>query len=264
MLKEWIKFTQSLLKTEDHFHVSGKRISRNAGFSMSIKALMGTDLDLDMLGFSKRKISMLTQYYFNEESVEVALVQLAHRRKTGTYGSACLTCYNHLSKKERPMHGPCIQSVVFTYLPGGRVDVDIFYRTTEAFKKFAADLLWLRDVLLPPFNLDKAGKVTFHFANATYHPMYWCVSAPYLDDAVAELKQIKKTDEKIWKGIIRWTNRFVLLEDNLLKFKQGYRVAKHLHRLMPKAEMKELAKYITMNYKSLKSDVELDEDDEDV
>lgn len=264
MLKEWLEFTESLLKSKDFFHIGGKRIGRNITFSMPLKAIKSNDFNLDMIGFQKKKITMLTQYYFNKESVEMAKMQLKYRVEKDSYGSTGVTTYNHYSKKERPMHGPCIQSVVFTYLPGGRIDVDVFYRTTEAFKKFAADLLWLRDVMLPHFPIGEKGSVRFHFANTTYHPMYWCVSAPYLDDAVASLEKIRKIDIKTWKGVIRWTQRFVEQPDSLLKFKQGYRVSKHLHRLMKPAAMKALAKYVSVSYKSLKSDVELNDDDEDV
>ncbi len=245
-----MNWTSQVLTSDDFFHVSGKRISRGMTFETTIEDLMEPDITLDMLGFSKKKITMLTDYYLNDESVRVALYQLEHRRKKGTYGSVGVTTYNHFAKKERPMHGPCIQSVVFTHSPSGKIDMDVFYRTTEIFKKFAADLIWLREVFLPQFNIpSNSGVVRFHFANITYHPMYWVVSAPYLTNPEYHLIDIKKTDPLTWKAIIRWTNRYVQKEASLEKFKQGQRVSKHMHRLVPPAQMKLLAKYISTSYK---------------
>jgi hypothetical protein len=263
MLKTWLRWTTEVLEIPDNFHISGKRISRGHTFETTAADLMTPDITLSMLGFSKKKITMLTDYYLNEESVRVALYQLEHRREKNTYGSVGITTYNHFAKKERPMHGPCIQSVVLTHSKGGKIDMDVFYRTTEIFKKFAADLIWLREIFLPQFNITNGGVVRFHFANITYHPMYWVVSAPYLSSPVESLIRIHSQDPITWKGIIRWTERYVKQPDNLLKFKQAHRVSKHMHLLVPKPKMKELAKYISKNYK-LVSNTVIGEDEDEV
>ena len=246
MIKLWFKCIEAGISHKDCFYISGKKISHNITVQVSLKELTQSEdiINIDMLGFSKKKITMLTDYYYNKESVDVALSQLKHRREKGTYGSTGVTGYNHFAKKERPQHGPCIQSVIFTHLPRGTINVDIFYRTTEVFKKFAADLIWLKTVLLPPFELDKPGKLTFHFTNLTFHPMYWVVAAPYLDDPVAALKDLHKRDNLVWRGVIRWSARFVRKDKNLVNFKQGYRVSKHLHRLLPEDKMKKLKTYL--------------------
>lgn len=263
MLSQWINFTKGQLVSKYYFHVSSKRLSHDQKLKLTYKELLEDPISLDMLGFSKRKISMLTEYYFNEESVIVAKKQLAYRREKNSYGSTGVTCYNHFSKKERPMHGPCIQSIVFTHIPNGNHRVDIFYRTTEVFKKFAADLIWLRDIMLPQFKLQPQTIITFHFASTTFHPMYWAVVAPYLGNPVVELGVIRKIDPIIWRGIIRWTNRFLSESESLEKFKQGLRVSKHLKRLMDPKKLKQLEKYVTKKYNYIQGNTLSDEEDDD-
>lgn len=263
MLDFWLNFTKAQLKTKEYFHVSGKRISRNVLLEVPYARLFKNEISLDMLGFSKRKIIMLTEYYLNTESVRVAKYQLENRIEKGTYGSVGVSTYNHFAKKERPMHGPCIQSVVFTHVVGGKISVDVFYRTTEIFKKFAADLIWLSTIFFPQFPMikDKRGTIRFHFANTTFHPMYWAVSAPYLEDPVEELNDVKKIDYVMWKGIIRWTYRYVTQPASLLKFKQAHRVSKHMKRLMEPKKFKKLEKYILSSYKTIQvKPIEKDED----
>lgn len=261
MLKPWLDITKTVLEHKQAVHVSGKKIARLVTYSMPLSELNRDLITIDMLGFAKKKITMLTDYYYNKESIDVALSQLKHRREKGTYGSCGVTTYNHFAKKERPQHGPCIQSIVFTHLPGGIVDIDVFYRTTEVFKKFAADLIFLQSIILPQFKIDKPGRLNFHFANATYHPMYWVVSAPYFDDPVSELHSIKIIEPVVWRGIIRWAFRFVSDDPSLLKFKQGQRVAKHLQRLMAPDKYKALEKYIRKHRIPTKRKQEEDEDE---
>lgn len=258
MLKLWLKTIDAVLEHKPGLHVAGKYIAHNLQLDYHTTDIK-QDLTLDMLGFQKKKLTMLKDYYYHEESIRVALLQLQDRRNKGTYGSCGVTTYGHFAKKERPMHGPCIQSLVFTHFPNGTVDTNIYYRTTEVFKKFAADLIFLRDMMLPQFNVN--GKLTFTFANATFHPMYWVVSAPYLKDPVRDLTSILVEDQMIWKGIVRWTHRFMEQPESLQKFKQGYRVSKHLHRLLDPAKLKALRDYVALH--KPKEKIHEQPDDED-
>jgi hypothetical protein len=45
--------------------------------------------------------------------------------------------------------GPCIQAVTLTWLSRTDVGLDVFYRTTEFYKKFPADLLLLTETHPP-------------------------------------------------------------------------------------------------------------------
>lgn len=240
MLRQWLQITEKVLRHTPGLHTAGKFVAHNLQISISSGDLMTPDITLDMLGYQKKKLTMLKDYYYHEESVRIALLQLQDRRSKKTYGSTAFTTYNHFAKKERPMHGPCIQSVVLTHLPDGTVHTNVYYRTTEIFKKFAADLIFLREILA---QFDISGDVTFHFANATYHPMYWVVAAPYYLDPVFELERMKSKDPIIWRGTLRWVQRFLVGQESLQKFKQGFRVSKHLQRLMDPSKLHYLQTY---------------------
>lgn len=247
MLALWFKCINAVLHhpADKSFYLSGKKIARGVQVVTKLKYLLAseTDFTLDMMGYHSKKLRMLRELYLNQASREAALRQLQLRREKGSYGSTGMTCYNHYEKKNQKIMGPCIQSVVLTHRKKGVIDVDVFYRTTEIFKKFGADLIFLKE-LLEPFKITSYGTLTFHFANATYHPMYWVVASPYLDDPTATLREIKTIDPQVWLGILRWTVRYTRQEPALSKFKQGERVSKHLHRLLPRDKLVPLAAYI--------------------
>lgn len=263
MLSTWKSIINEVLYHPNYFHASGKRIARTLSYSTKLREFIIPDLNVNMLGYTARKIAMLSDYYYVEESVKVALEQLEERRSKGTYGSVGVTCYGHFAKKERTNQGPCMQSIVFTQINPKTTHVDIFWRSTEVFKKFAADLLWLNSIMLPQFNLPLEGIITFHFANATWHPQYWSVLVPYLEDPTKELLEIKRHDLAIYKGILRWVWRFVNNDPGLDKFKQGQRVAKHLHRLTDSVKYAELTRHVCENY-TPKKFLSLEEDEDEI
>src|SRR5262249_16347231 len=146
-------------------------------------------------GYTTSKLRMLEKHYLHEESIAVAQELWDRRQGQRKYGSVSFTCFAHFVKggsvdakrsKRASVFGPCIQSVSLTYLNDHTTAVDVFYRTTEFFKKFPADLVFIRDVLLPKFNFEKApiSKVTFHFANVTMHPMYFVTILPMIEDPI--------------------------------------------------------------------------------
>src|SRR3546814_7634192 len=96
--------------------------------------------------------------------------------------------------------GPCIQAVTITQVKGGKNGqyfIDCFYRTTELLKKFPADLVFIRDVLLKDFDFSGMEFLGMrcHFANITVHPQYFVTLIPHLDDPIAELEKIKRSEE---------------------------------------------------------------------
>lgn len=156
--------------------------------------------------------------------------------------------------------GPCIQSVTLTWVDRNRTEVDLFYRTTELYKKFPADLVFIRDVLLHPFHLSNPA-ATFHFANVTIHPMYWVTIAPHLRDPVRSIKQIKEEYFRNW--IIKWTARYVCPEYSrgIQKFSQALRVRKDALERLDKDKLRELQTYLRDNHPGYRNDT-LEDDDE--
>ena len=232
-------------------------------------------LTIQDCGFTKSKITMLTKNYLHEESRKVAVELWAKRRGQDKYGSVGFTTYAHFVKggsidakrsKRASVFGPCIQSVVITYINKKTYTIDIFYRTTELLKKFPADLVFLRDVLLTPFDLSgmKMSHLTCHFANVTVHVMYWVTIIPHLEDPLGELRKIKKTDEYFHNWVVKWTARYVCPEYHrgIAKFAQALRVQMDAKNRIDKGTMKSLQKYLRDNHIGYRGDKkEEDEDD---
>lgn len=213
---------------------------------------------------------MLTKHYVHDESRDSALDQWQARLNKGKYGSVGFTCYNHLIKghglrsffndvvhqkrEGKPLRssvmGPCIQSVCLTALDSGETSVDVFYRTTEIFKKFPADLILLRDVLLKDFPLPNLDNVTFYFANVTCHPMYFVTLIPLIDDPVMELMRLKRADKYFHDWVVKWTARYVCDEYHrgIAKFAQAMRTYKDARERIPADRMGELQDYLRANH----------------
>lgn len=191
------------------------------------------------LGYTKYKLTRLHDQYYVEEAVDVALMLHRENVRRRKYASAAFHCYGHLLKatfenrsKRGSVMGPCLQSVVLTLRPHEkRTTVDVFYRTTEAFKKLPADFIWLRDYVLPRIpGQDEFPIVgfTFHFVNVTIHPMYFATAVPLLPDPVATLELIKDRDPQMHTWIGKWLVRYVIggpAGRSIEKFAQAQRTA---------------------------------------
>jgi len=160
------------------------------------------------------------------------------RRKKTSYGSVCFTCFNHLLKndptkksKRASVMGPCMQSVVITQIKGGKQGqyvIDVFWRTTEILKKFPADLVFLRDVLLKDFDFSgmEFMGMRCHFAHVTVHPQYFVTIIPHLDRPIYDLEKLKDRDRYFFDWVIKWSARYLCEEHfrGIAKFAQAMRV----------------------------------------
>lgn len=227
------------------------------------------DFAIEDCGFTKMKMSLLKNLYVVDDSIEAAVRLWEIRKDKAKYGSVGFHCYNHLMKndptktsKRGSTMGPCIQAVILSWIPGrerksdGWCDIAVYYRTTEFYKKFAADLILLRDVLLPNFDFEEVPirKITFNFANITVHPMYFSSIIPFIDRPLSMLKSLEEDDPHFWTWIIKWTARYLCPEygNGIEKFEQAKRVRMDaLNRIDPKVQRR-LAKYIRSEYKDMK------------
>lgn len=215
-----------------------------------------SDLNMEDLGYTSAKMKQLDRNYLHEESVAVALSLWERRLKQAKYGSVGITTYNHFIKtdpnkksKRASVMGPCIQAVTLTLLNKEDVEVDVFYRTTELLKKFPADLVWLRDRLLKPFNLRNP-QVTFHFANMTIHPMYLATLIPHLPKPIQFFETLKLSDPHMWKWSVKWTARYLCEEHHrgIAKFSQALRVQKGLIDALDFKTNMKLTRYLRANH----------------
>lgn len=272
---QWLDLCLDLSSKPANFYSGARKIIRPV--TRTFKRPMGNDhLLIQDAGYTKSKLTMLRKNYLHEESIAVA-VQLWNKRVgQDKYGSVSFTCFNHFVKggdidakrsKRASVFGPCIQSVSLTFLNDRTTSVDVFYRTTELFKKFPADLVFLRDVLLEYFDFSKAPikSVTFHFANVTVHPMYAVTIMPLLDDPIGELEEIAKRDTYFHTWVVKWTARYLCPEHHrgIQKFAQAMRVHKDANERLPAGVKKELVKYLRANHPGFKKDYVPPENDED-
>lgn len=287
MKQEWVDLVLKLSATKADFYSCARKIIRTKNFTFNDDPLSADDaLVMADCGFTKSKMSMLVRNYKNEESIEAAMKLWDRRLEQDKYGSIGFSTYNHYikggglrnpwelaqaKKSGKPYRasvmGPCIQSVTLTLMKGHKTSIDVFYRTTELFKKFPADLVFLRDVLLPPFNLERAPvtDINFHFANITCHPMYFVTVIPHLEDPIAELEKIRKADKYFFDWIVKWTARYICDEHmrGIQKFAQALRVQMDARKRIDKKTMRLLQKYLRDHHPGHRNDYTSPEADEE-
>lgn len=270
---EWIAHCLKLSREEAEFYSGCRKIIRGR-----ILRFSGLDDSLNMedAGYTKSKMSHLKRNYLHEESKAVALELWKKRKGQAKYGSVGFTTYAHFVKggsidakrsKRASVFGPCIQSVTITWLSKTSVAIDVFYRTTELLKKFPADLVFLRDVLLEGFDFEgmKIAEVNCHFANITIHPMYFVTIIPLIGDPLEEMELIKKKDKYFFDWLVKWTARYVIDEFSrgIQKFAQALRVQMDAQNRIKPRKMKSLQEYLKDNHPGHRNDYVDPDEDED-
>lgn len=274
MVNKWLELITNLSYNpqKNTFYCGCRKIYRDVRWSTDVTVFSGGRME--QFGYTKSKMTMLNRLYFHEESVATASRLWDVRKAKKKYGSVSFTTYSHLVKgnenagsKRRSIMGPCIQAGVITYIPHDKsAELDLFYRTTEVFKKFPADLVWLQDCVLPRFNFDGAPlkTVRFHFANLTLHPMYAVVAYPHMVNPIRYLEEIRRLDERQWIWQIKWTARYLCPEyaNGIQKFSQALRVQVGAEALLDAKTKEKLRQYIYKHHPGqlLSDDEEEDED----
>jgi len=277
MKDEWIKEVLKLSRRKADFYSGCRKIIRGKSIRFDDLWDHKDPLILEDAGYTGAKMSHLKRLYVHEESIEAALTLWKLRRSKTSYGSVGFTCYNHFVKndaikksKRASVMGPCLQSVVITQVKGGKNGayfIDVFYRTTELLKKFPADLVFIRDVLLRDFDfsgMDFLG-LTCHFANITVHPQYFVTAIPHMADPIAELEAIKVRDKYFYEWIIKWTARYLCEEHyrGIAKFAQALRVKMDADNRIKGRLRKKLTKYLRDNHPGHRNDYQEPEEDEE-
>jgi len=272
MLDEWMQFAMSCAVKRGDFYSGARKILRAKSVTFeNIK----DDLKIQDCGFTRSKMTMLRKNYLHEESRNMAVELWRGRLERDKYGSVGFHCYNHLVKggdletkrsKRASVMGPCIQAVTLTLLNDRTTAVDIFYRTTEVFKKFPADLVFIRDELLVPFDLSKAPlkSITFNFANVTCHPMYFVTAIPLMEDPFKCFERIKERDPYFFNWAVKWTARYVCDEYHrgIAKFAQAQRTKMDALSRIDKDTLKELQKYLRSNHPGHRNEYDEEEIEE--
>lgn len=277
MKSEWVEAVLKMSHRKADFYSGCRKIIQ--GKSIIFHDLWDSEdpLVLEDAGYTRSKLAHLVRGYVHEESIEAALMLWKLRRQKTSYGSVGFTCYNHFLKndavkksKRASVMGPCIQAVTITQVKGGKKGqyfIDCFYRTTELLKKFPADLVFIRDVLLKDFDFSGMEFLGMrcHFANITVHPQYFVTLIPHLDDPIAELERIKKKDKYFYDWIIKWTARYLCEEHfrGIQKFAQAMRVKVDADKRIKGKTRRKLIEYLRENHPGHRNGYEEPEGDDE-
>lgn len=271
MKQFWINSCIALSERPAEFYSGARKIHRPVLLTYEPGKDFFFDLKIEDCGFTKSKMAMLVKNYFLKESIDAAKGLWKERIAKDKYGSVGVSCYGHYVKGDvkgatprGSKFGPCIQAFTLTYQKR-LTTVDVFYRTTELMKKFPADLVFLRDVLLKEFDFTKAPieRINFHFANVTCHPMYWITLVPHLKDPIATLERLKKKDPFYFKWVTKWSSRYICDEysNGIQKFAQALRVGVIAKRDINPRTLRDLQKYFRKNHPGIHSMKDEDDDD---
>ena len=251
LVERWADLCFDLAKQPGVCTAGSRKILRNIQWSVPC---LDDSLTLGYLGYKEAtgtKMAQLKRYYWNEQSISRGVSDLEHRvMDMGGYGSVGITTHGK-TKEGFTKHGFCIQAFTLTALPKKRTEVDIFYRTTEVVKKFGADLVFFRDVVLPEFNraleVSPITQVNFHIANLSVHPMFFPILAITVSNWEERMLEIKKVDPKFYGSIIRWSYRCIT--DEQAKYKQAVRVGLAIKRELSPKRVRAIVRFLKREMK---------------
>lgn len=256
MKQAWVDFCVDLCCRPATFFDGNRKIMKHEVFEVT-----NCDRKMTMAdgGYTDVKMTMLRKLYLHEASRDAALMLWNRALKRRKYSSVGFHCFNHELKghmdkgaKLASKMGPCLQAVTITYQKDHTAEVTIHYRTTEVFKKFAADLVFIVDELLEPFDFTDCPiqRIRFQFDNLTVHPMYFAILYPHLDDPFETMETIRGHDPKFYDYMIKQTARYIIPEFHrgIQNHSQSMSVSDHFTSCLSKQEKRELSKYLKKNH----------------
>ena len=174
LMTRWRDFVSELALEQPYIKAGSQAIYCDKEWILDAEALLDDQsMQLNNIGFTKSKITQLTRHYQNPESIKRAASDLDDRLADKKYGSGVWDFRGEVKKNTKQDY--CITAGVIAYYPPKRhTRITIYYRTVELIFRYRADLLFLRDVIFPQFDLDTIppDTLTFRFTNCTIHPMF--------------------------------------------------------------------------------------------
>lgn len=267
---DWLDLCVRMACEPAEFYTGARKI--HTGVTVEFPTIDGS-LRVEDAGFTRMKLGMLRRLYWSDEHAAAVAELWSGRVERGKYGSVSASTYHHLTKsdpakrsKRASVMGPCLVGVGLTLLSRDVVAIDAWYRTTELFKKFPADLVFIRDTVLPALGVDasKVSRLRCHFANVTSHPMYAVTWLPDLQHPIAALERVKEADRRFYDWILKWTGRYVCPEHHrgIAKFAQALRVKKDALSRITGKRLSRLQSYVRDNHPGYRNDYQESDDDE--
>lgn len=271
MKAAWVKFATQLALDPCEFVIGSRKVFRNKRMVVRDPKF---DVTLEDAGYTSTKVATLVKGYIHEESLSSAVDQWNRRRAGGRYGSVGFTCYNHILKahshaaanKHSSIMGPCLQSVIITLHKNRDTYVDIFYRSTEVYKKFPADLVLVAEHMLSRFDFSEnpLREIRFHFANVTVSPTYFGCILPHVEDPVGFMKEFALEDPTFHlsccKCLFKYLDPATVAKG--YTFNQSARASKGIRKLLSPSSQKVILSYLHKQLTAKQKGEDLDEDEE--
>lgn len=206
---------------------------------------------LEDMGYTAMKMRGLERTYFNRASIDAAMKKASGRTRNDITSVA----FSFAGEAKRgESQGHCMQTGVFSFGKKKVPTLDLFYRSTEVTKKFGADLLFLRDVVIPYMNTPAVmGKdiqvIRFNFAQCYFSLHFFPILEAYGHGfAIGFLESLRVKNLKYWyQGVQRlpwfFDDRFIS-KMSMIRAVHEYVVERPLLR-------KQLEKYYDANVSRL-------------
>lgn len=248
MLKDrWIELCESLSLGEARYYSGVQKIIHGVIWEVSGEEFFDDSLTIQDFGYSPTsdaKLKALKRHYYDPVRTFQAKKIIKTKYEQKSYGSAGFPLTG--KTKTWTKQDFCMQAATVTYYPSGNMNVCVFYRTTEIIKKFGADLIFLRTVVLPRFHKIKSiDKITFMFSNVTVHPMFYTTFLAHHPSPIKFLRRLKKQDPKFHMGLEKWMRKYLFEGDTnwVQKFSQARQTHAAMKRLMDKKTEELLRSY---------------------
>ena len=249
LMKQWRDFVSELALEPPYIKAGSQAIYCDQEWVIDANMLLDDrSMQLENIGFTKSKITQLTRHYQNPESIRRASSDLDDRLKGKKYGSGVWDFRGEVKKNTKQDY--CITAGVVAYYPPHRhTRLTVYYRTVELIFRYRADLLFLRDVIFPQFDLDTVppDSLTFRFTNCTIHPMFGVFLLMELDYPEEYLYSMCGSNPDMAAQWLRWTK--IHLEGGYRSYMTAARVQKHVEAIYPK-KLKSLLKIVKLVQKN--------------
>ena len=170
---EFLSFLTELYKDDScDYWSSARKYYRD--YEWTVYDFFKDPLTLEELGYVNNKIVALRKNYKDEELLDLGRqTLLTQLKEEKNYVSASFSFIT--GRKSKRAKSYCLMSAAVVKDRTG-VSINVFYRATEATKKFGADLIFLREVFtefIPEELLKRVRYVKFYFTLLYVVPIYF-------------------------------------------------------------------------------------------
>jgi len=201
----WIDFAAKVaLESSPKAYAQERIFTTGTGFTVKGKEWeRGLNHSLIDLGYSGTgsKMTQLKRDYYNEDSVKEAKQAINGRSDQSVTSVGIST----LGGKKKNAQGHCIRSLVVNYFDEkvnpfkqSNISIDVFYRTTELLRKFGADLVFLKEFLIPEilygteWQRTDIREIRFYFSSCFFSALFIPVFYQFVDP-VGFLERLKES-----------------------------------------------------------------------